>query len=144
LVEYPRDHTFLRTPILNMLQISLHDCLAEASSVFHVGHSSPLIIRDWVERANLLTSWIIHDELQLTRYVGLALLLGNLNFFIGLRDWKITATVLNDFLGSTKEARVSMQVNFAILWHFPFSIEKEVLRAEEAVDLRTPEALERH
>jgi hypothetical protein len=47
-----------------MLQIPIDNGLAKASSISNVRHGGPLIIGNWIERANLLTTRIVHDELE--------------------------------------------------------------------------------
>jgi hypothetical protein len=127
---------FLRTPILDMLEITINDSLTKSCSITDISHGGPFLVGDGVEASNFLSSWIIHNKLELARNISLALLLSHFNFFIGLWDWTISTTILEDFLGTAEEAWMPMKVYFAIIRLIPLSIQKEILSIEQTIDLR--------
>jgi hypothetical protein len=81
-----------------------------------------------------LSPRVVHDELEWTRDVHLALLLGNFNLFVCLRSWAVSTTVLKDFFSRAEEAWMSVKMYFALLRFVPFSIEKKILSIKESID----------
>lgn len=117
-----------------MFQVSVDNGLAESGGVANVGHSRPFFISDRIEASNLLSSWIVHEELERTRDICLAFLLGNLDLFVGLGNRAITTAVLENFLGRTEEARMSVEIDLALLGLVPFGVQKKILGVQQAID----------
>lgn len=98
-------------------------------------HTCPIGLGDWVKTANLLPTGVILDKADLARDIDLALFLCHLSLFVGDGLRTETTAVANDMLSFTKEGRVAVKINLAVLLLVPLGIEKQILRVQQLLNL---------
>ena len=88
------------------------------------GLTCPISLCDWVETADLLPARVIFDKGNLARDVDLALFFCHFSLFIC--DWLGTGStaVSNDMLSITKEGRVAVKIDLALLFLVPLRVEE--------------------
>jgi hypothetical protein len=74
-----------------------------------------------------LPTGIILDKADLSRDIDLALFLGDLSLFVGNWLRAESTAVANYMLSFTKEGRVAVKINLAVLLLIPLRVEKQIL-----------------
>jgi hypothetical protein len=127
-------NALLGAPIFYMLKVSIDNGLTETSCVSNVSHSGPLVIRNGIEAADFLTARIVSEKLEVAGDVGFAFLLFYFDLFIGLGSGAVAATVLNNFFSCTKEARMSVKVDLAVVRLIPLGVQKQIFGVQQTID----------
>jgi hypothetical protein len=122
--------TLLAEPLLDVVQVLVDDGLAEKLSVANVSHVGVLLGAERVEAADGLSSAVVFHELDRTRYIDLALLLGGFFFFDRDRSGAVAATVANHVVHRSKESRMTVKIDFTI-----FSVPLRVQNCSQALVL---------
>lgn len=109
-----------------MLQVLVYYGLAQSSSIANVGHFGPVVICDWVEGANCLTSGVVFDEGDFSGYVNLGFFFRDIVFFGGHWLWTEPTAIMDYVFSIPEERGMSMQGDLSIFTFIPFCIEKEI------------------
>ena len=89
--------------------------------------TSPISLSDRIETSNFLATGIIFDESNVTRYINLGLLFGNLDLLLGNRLGAKATAVTNDMFRLAEECWMTVKVNLTVFGLIPLSVQQQIL-----------------